>query len=127
VKRLLLPEYARERPADRRPERAVAAAEAFLARRTDHARAHAAATAKACTAARRDTLGYQHRLAEAARALATAVTRTSDAAIRDELFAALAHAEDHLRYRHHVAGDYGKDGEVRAQIAEVVRAALSRC
>jgi hypothetical protein len=62
-----------------------------------------------------------------ARALATAATRTSDAAIREELCAALSHAEDHLRFSHHVAGDYGKDAEVRAQIVDVIRAPVIRC
>lgn len=121
VRELLLPDYAASRPTDRRPERALEAAETWLSRRTGDARAHAAAVAKACTAARRETLGFEHRIAEAARAVATAVTRTDERATRAELFEALARTEDHLLHRHAVKGVHDTATEVRACILETLR------
>lgn len=121
VRELLLPEYAATRPTDRRPERALDAAEAWLSRRTDDARAHAAAVAKACTAARRETLGFEHRIAEAARAVATSVTRTSEPAVRAELFEALARTEEHLLHGHAVKGVHDEATEVRASVLETLR------
>lgn len=124
IRELVLPEYSASRPGDRRPHRAVEAAELWLERRSADARSHAAAVAKACTKARADTLGHEHRIAEAARALATAVTRTSEGAIRAELHESIAKIEEHLVYRLAVEGEHRRDAEVRARVLEAITRAI---
>src|SRR6059058_4217373 len=66
VRKLLLPEWQARRPDDRRPQLALEATEAWIESKTSAAAAHAKAKAKACTAARNETFGYDHRVAEAA-------------------------------------------------------------
>lgn len=102
VVKLLIPGWLDERSEDRRPERAIEAAEAWLANKTPEALGHAKATAKACTAARSESFGFRHRVAEAARGVAwTAGARDSS-----HLFDALASAEADLLARVALTGEY---------------------
>lgn len=124
VRALLLPEYAERRPQDRRPMRAVEAAEAWLVAPATSRALHAKAVAKACTHARKDTLGAEHRIAEAARAVATAVTRASDDAMRRDAIEALAYVEEHLLERHAIAGEHDRRSEVRERMVAALGSAL---
>jgi len=124
LRTLLLPEYAQQRPHDRSALRAVEAAEAWLAEPSMNRALHAKAVAKVCTQARKDTLGSEHRIAEAARAVATAVTRTSDDVMRCDAVQALASVEEHLLYRRSAGGEHDRQTNVREQIAEALGTAL---
>src|SRR5689334_18629700 len=74
VRTLLVPEWAARRKEDRRPQAALEAVEAWLAQPSaPEPLLQCKAAAKACTAARGETFGDQHRVPEAARALAWAV------------------------------------------------------
>ncbi len=101
--------------------RAVEAAERLLASPTENLRSHARAVAKACTKSRRDSLGYEHRIAEAARALALAAAADPKTKSRvNKAIEAMALCEEHALYRFAVAGVYDKEEEVRGQILSVV-------
>ena len=117
----VLPKYTEVHPTDRRPLRAIEAAEAYWKAPSEPRALRAAAVAKACTEARKDTLGGVHRVAEAARALALSATRSSDRARRLDLFEALHTAESELLYREMCAGRHGREAEVRAQLAALLR------
>lgn len=77
---------------------------------------HARALAKACTASRERSMGYEHRIAEAARAVALASAATSDASATDAVAEALAKVEEHALYAFSVVGTYGKERAVREEI-----------
>src|SRR4051812_37799216 len=66
IRRLILPEWEARRPDDRRPQLALEATEAWLDSKTPAAITETKATAKACTAARGETFGKDHRVPEAA-------------------------------------------------------------
>lgn len=121
VRGLVLPGWAASRPHDRRLQRALAAVHAWLAAPSADAAALAKCMAKACTAARRDSLGYEHRVAEAARGVAEAV------GARDlrPLFDALVSVEAELQYRLAVDGEYTRAPEVRRTIVDTLRSALA--
>ena len=70
---LILPEGEIKRAEDRRPQQALEAVEAWLKSKSDDAAAQAKAAAKECTAARNETFGNDHRIPEAARAIAWAI------------------------------------------------------
>src|SRR5262245_15513063 len=73
IRSLVLAEWAARRPDDRRPQLALEATEAWIGSKTPEAVADAKAKAKDCTAAKNETFGYDHRIAEAARAVAWSV------------------------------------------------------
>jgi len=128
LSRELLEEWNSARPADKRPERALDAANALLKKdRTENAVQHARAVAKACTQARKDSLGYQHRIAEAARCVAIAAaakpkSRERFAAMRE----ALEKVEEHRVYRLSVEGIYDKERAVRLSMIESLNQALDQ-
>ncbi len=110
---LVLPEWRAARPNDTAPLRAVEVALSDPAGSNDGLRRHARALAKGCSESRRRSLGYEHRIAEAARAVAHAAAATSDSAATESIGEALEKVEEHLLYRFAVGGAYGKEVEVR--------------
>lgn len=113
---LVLPEWRAARPQDTVPLRAVEAALSDSSGADAGLRQHAKALAKACGESRRRSLGYEHRIAEAARALANAAAASSDAAAMEAVAESLGKVEEHLLYRLAVAGVYGREAEVRGQM-----------
>jgi hypothetical protein len=120
IRTLVLPDWEAKRPDDRRPQDALAATEAWLETRSADAVNQAKTTAKACTAARNDTYGYDHRIADAARAVAWAVTAKDNAPIWD----ALASIEEELLARVALVGEYHRVPEQRKAILGVLRRVL---
>jgi len=120
VRELVLPDWEITRKNDRRPHRALEAAEAWLASPSADAVGHAKACAKACTAARSETFGYEHRVAEAARACAWAVG-ARDAA---HVFDALSSVEEELLSRIALTAEYHLASAQRRAIVEVLRRVL---
>ena len=126
VVRLLLPKWRAARPKDRRPEMAVEAVEEWLARPLPNLASHASLIAKECTKARSASLGDQHQIAEAARAIAQIPSARTDTAARACSIEALAKAEEYALYRHAIAGIYGKQPEVRHGILSTLRESAAR-
>jgi len=122
VRALVLPGWLARRPDDRRPQLAVDAAERWLTAKSPATVGHALAKAKACTAARKDSFGYDHRIAEAARAVASA---TGEHSYR-HIWEALRCVEEELLWRLSLAGEYVQEPEVRAAIIAVLRRELDR-
>jgi hypothetical protein len=123
--RLLLDEWRAKRSDDRQPERAIEAAERFLARPSQGAAQHAAAVAKACTRSRERTFGYEHRIAEAARAIAQAVSHGHlEPAMRRCAIDALDRAEEHLICQQHIEARYGQEHLVRERLLSTIRGVL---
>jgi len=112
----LLPDWTRARHSETAPVRAADAARSHPRAQDENLRRHARALAKACTSARARSLGYEHRIAEAARAVALASAATSDSATVDAVSEALSKVEEHALYVFAVKGVYGKEPEVRACI-----------
>jgi len=121
IRTLLLAEWAARRPDDRRPQDAVEAAEAWLDSKTPAAVADAKAKAKACTAARNDTFGDDHRVPEAARAVAWAAGAKDNKDIWDALIA----IEQELLARIAIVSEYHRQPEQRRAIVAVLRKTLS--
>ena len=61
-------------------------------------------------------MGYEHAIAEAARAVALASAATSDADAADSVAEALAKVEEHAVYAFSVEGIYGKECAVREEM-----------
>jgi len=101
---------------DTAPVRAVDTARANPVAPTENLRMHARAVAKACTASRGRSLGYEHRIAEAARAVALASAATSDASAADSVAEAFAKVEEHALYAFSVEAVYGKEHAVREEM-----------
>lgn len=116
VKSLLIQEWADRKKQDRRPQEAVLAAEAWLASRSPESITQAKAAAKACTAARSETFGYEHRIPEAARNLAWAVTAKDNKPI----FEAFSTAEEELLARIALTAEYHRGPEQRRAIVETI-------
>jgi hypothetical protein len=119
---LILPEWESKRPDDRRPQDALEATEAWIARKTDDTRAVAKSTATACTAAKNETYGYDHRIPEAARALAWAVTAKDNA--NTEIWEALVNIEQELLARIALVAEYHRVPEARRNLVAVLRRVL---
>jgi hypothetical protein len=102
---LVLPEWESKRPEDRRPQEIVKAA------------------AKACTEAKNETFGHDHRVAEAARAIAWAVSG-KDANDASEIWDALVTIEQELLDRIALVSEYQRLPEVRKSLVEAVRSVL---
>jgi hypothetical protein len=121
VRKLVLPDWATSRPDDRRPQLALEATEAWLASKTPDAAAQAKATAKDCTAARQETFGRDHRVPEAARAVAWAVGAKDNKPIWD----ALTVVEEELLARIAIVSDYHLQPKQRRAIVDVLREVLA--
>jgi len=121
VRKLVLPEWVARRPDDRRPQLALEATEAWIESKTPDAVANAKATAKACTAARTETYGYDHRVAEAARAVAWS------AGAKDNKFIweALTVVEEELLARVAIVAEYHRQPQQRRAIVDTLRQALT--
>ena len=120
TRKLVLPEWESKRVEDKRPQDALAAAEAWLATRSADSIAVAKETAKACTAARNDTYGYDHRVAEAARACAWSVGAKDNAHIW-EAFSAI---EGELLARVQLVAEYARMPEQRRNLIATIRRVL---
>jgi hypothetical protein len=121
VRTLLVPEWADRRKDDRRPQAALEAVEAWLAAPTAaEPLVQCKAAAKACTAARGETFGDQHRIPEAARALAWAVGPKEAAPIFD----ALAASEEELLARVALTSEYHLGPQQRRNIVDALRRVL---
>jgi hypothetical protein len=118
---LILAEWEHKRPEDRRPHTALEATEAWLATKSADAIAQAKAAGKECTAARNETFGKDHRIPEAARAIAWAVAAKDNAHIWDALTA----IEEELLARITLVAEYHKAPEQRRAIIAVLRRILA--
>ncbi|HEU0030721.1 MAG TPA: hypothetical protein VFQ53_08810 [Kofleriaceae bacterium] len=114
---LILGEWESKRPDDRRPQQALEATEAWLATKSDEAAQQAKAAAKECTAARNETFGTDHRIPEAARAVAWAVTAKDNS----NLWEALAAIEGELLARVNLVAEYHRIPEQRRALLAVLR------
>ncbi len=117
---LILPEWESKRPDDRRPQLALEATEAWIASKSADAALTAKTAAKDCTAARNETFGTDHRVPEAARALAWAVAAKDNANIWDALTA----IEGELLARIALVAEYHRGPEQRRAIIAVLRRVL---
>jgi len=121
VRTLLVPDWADRRKDDRRPQQALEAVEAWLAQPSaPETLLQCKAAAKACTAARGETFGDQHRIPEAARALAWAVGPKEAAPIFD----ALACSEEELLARIALTSEYHLGPQQRRSIIDALRKVL---
>lgn len=121
VRTLLVPDWSDRRKDDKRPQAALEAVEAWLAApESPDALAQCKAAAKACTAARGETFGDQHRIPEAARALAWAVGPKEAAPIFD----ALAASEEELLARVALTSEYHLGPQQRRNIVDALRRVL---
>ena len=119
VKTLLIPAWAERRKDDRRPQAALEATEQFLATKSPDALLAAKAAAKACTAARNETFGDDHRVPEAARAVAWAAGGKED-----ELYDGIACAEEELLARIQLTSEYHLMPQQRRAIVDTLRRML---
>ena len=119
VRTLLVPAWEERRREDRRPQAALEATEAFLKTRSPEALLAAKAAAKACTAARNETFGDDHRVPEAARAVAWAAGGKDD-----ELFDGIACAEEELLARIQLTSEYHLMPQQRRAIVDTLRRML---
>ncbi len=120
VRTLLVPEWASRRKDDPRPQKALEAVESWLATKSVDALGECKAAAKACTAARGETFGDQHRVPEAARGLAWAVGPKESAPIFD----ALAASEEELLARVALTSEYHLGPQQRRNIVDALRKVL---
>jgi hypothetical protein len=120
TRKLILPEWESKRVDDPRPQEALASAEAWLATRSEEALALTKLTAKACTAARNETFGGDHRIPEAARACAWAAGAKDNAHIW-ECFSAI---EGELLARVHLVAEYHRSPEQRRNLLATIRRVL---
>lgn len=121
IRTLILPEWASKRPDDRRPQLALEATEAWLAAKTEENVATVKAAAKECTAARNDTFGKDHHVADAARGVAWAVTAKDNAPIWDSL----QNIEQELLARVTLVAEYHRLPEQRRAILKVLQRMLA--
>lgn len=120
VRELLVPGWNDMRKNDSRPQRALEAAEAWLATKSPESITEAKAAAKACTEAKNETFGTDHRVPEAARAAAWATTKTEGPG----LFEALALVEAELLARVALTGEYHRGPEQRRAIVALLKRVL---
>lgn len=117
VRELLLPEWAIGRKTDVRPLRAIETAEAWLESKSADNVAQAKAAAKACTEARGETFGQEHRVPEAARHAAWVASGKEPGG----LFEALATVEEELLGRIALTGELHRGPEQRRAIVAIVK------
>lgn len=70
-------------------------------------------------------MGYEHRIAEAARAVALASAATSDDSAVDLVAESLAKVEEHALYAFAVVGTYGKEHAVREEMLNRIATVLT--
>jgi len=121
VRTLLVPDWADQRRDDKRPQDALAAAEAWLATKSAEAVAQAKATAKACTAARNEFFGRDHRVPQAARSLVWAASAKDE---NTHVWDAIATTEEELLARIALTTEYHLAPERRRAIVEALRRVL---
>ncbi|MCX5746892.1 MAG: hypothetical protein NT062_30850 [Proteobacteria bacterium] len=120
---LILPEWTLKRPDDRRPHDALAATEAWIAQKSEDHREVAKAAAKACTEAKNEFYGHDHRIAEAARACAWA-SSAKDLTDKSDIWDALVAVEQELLDRIALVSEYQRLPEVRRSIVATLRRVL---
>jgi hypothetical protein len=120
VRELLIPGWLDMRKNDPRPDKALEAAEAWLATKSEDSIKEAKAAAKACTEAKNETFGTDHRVPEAARAAAWATTKTEGPG----LYEALGLVEAELLARVALTGEYHRGPEMRRAIVTVLKRVL---
>lgn len=117
VRALILEEWADRRKDDRRPQKALDAAEAWLASPSAEALKVVKGAAKDCTAARNETFGDGHRVPQAARHIAwTCGVDTSEG-----IFDAIQSVEEELLARIALMSEYHRGPEQRRAIAELLK------
>ena len=121
VRELVLQEWVDRRKEDHRPQKALEAAEAYMADPSPENLLTVKACAKACTAARSETFGYEHRVAEAARSVAWA----AGAKDAQHIFEALGSIEAELLARIALTSEYHKGPAQRRALLDVVRKVLA--
>jgi len=121
IRKLILPEWESKRPDDRRPQIALEATEGWLATKSPDALAQTKAAAKECTAARAETFGYDHRIPEAARAIAWAAGAKDNTPIWE----ALGAVEEELLARIQLVAEYHRLPEQRRALLGVLRQVLA--
>ena len=121
VEALALPIWNHGRPSDVRPSRALEAVRTFVRKGDANSISYCAAASKGCSAARRDSLGSEHRVAEAARSLALAVKQTGQVSDK-HIFEALQSVEEALKYEYAIDAIYGRDADIRAAMLGVLYA-----
>ena len=114
---LILPDWIIRRPEDHRPQTALDVAESWLASRSAEDAAAAKEAAKACTAARNETFNDDHRVPEAARAVAWAVGASDN----DHLWDALTAIEGELLARITLISEYQRAPAQRRAILDVLK------
>jgi hypothetical protein len=117
IRALLLPEWESRRPDDRRPQLAIETTEAWLVAKTEENVANVKAAAKDCTAARNETFGKDHRIADAARGVAWAVTSKD----KEPIWDALQNIEQDLLARVALVAEYHRLPEQRRAILKVLQ------
>lgn len=117
VRTLLLPQWDSMRPEDKRPHEALDAAEAWIASKTPEAATNAKAKGKACTTARNETFGQDHRVPEAARAIAW----SAGAKDATDIWDALTAIEGELLARIALIAEYQRAPEQRKALVETLR------
>jgi len=117
VRTLVLQEWIDRRKDDVRPQRALDAAEAWLASPTPDALKAVKSAAKECTAARNETFGDGHRVPQAARHVAW----TCGAETSEGIFEAIQSVEEELLARIALLSEYHRGPEQRRAIADVLK------
>lgn len=117
TRELILDDWVLKRPDDRRPQDALEAAEAWVKDKSADSLAAAKAAAKACTAARSETFGTDHRIPEAARACAWAVGAKDN----EHIWEALSAVEQELLARVQLVAEYHRVPEQRKNLLAVIR------
>ena len=120
TRELILDDWVLKRPDDKRPQEALAAAEAWVENKSADNLAAAKAAAKACTAARQETFGTDHRIPEAARACAWC----AGAKDTENIWDALTAIEQELLARIHLVADYHRVPEMRKNLLAVLKRVL---
>ncbi|HUS29316.1 MAG TPA: hypothetical protein VMZ53_12445, partial [Kofleriaceae bacterium] len=121
IRKLLLPDWEVGHKDDRRPQAALEAAEKWIETKSADAATEAKTAAKACTAARNETFGKDHRAPEAARAVAWA----AGAKDNSNIWEALTAIEGELLARITLVGEYHRQPEMRRAIVDALRNALT--
>lgn len=121
---VFLPRWIESHRAERRPLRALEAAEQCFKRPSEDALRHALNMAAACAEVRVDAVGATHRIAQCARAVACAAAHPT----REMRFAALSEvfqtAEDELVTTAAAFGFQRRETESRAQILDALHEVL---
>ncbi len=120
TRELILDDWILKRPEDKRPQDALEAAESWLRDKSADSLAAAKTAAKACTAARGETFGTDHRIPEAARACAWAV----GAKDTEHIWEALSTIEQELLARIQLVAEYHRVPEQRRNLLAVIRRVL---